>query len=223
MRWLPLIIVTVLLASCRQSEQAVSIQTPALSESDTGDSPNELRVHEIFVQLYPRDGYLHVKEYNITSLKDAGSLADQVSAMRAKIADLEYAESEYGFEHFDAKEESLFADRDFLTGEYHLKTDLTNLKELIDDSYSKILRRPVELTITEEYITLVFECGGIRVADNNSTGVFAKPGENLIRMSFPNGSRVYESVFTMVYDDAGSLSLKEIFGDDVHAEKAPDK
>ncbi len=223
MKWLPIIIVPILLASCQQSKQADSLQTRAPTESNIVASPNDVRVHEIFVQLFPRDGYLHVKEYNITSLKDPDSLADQVLDMRSKVSALAYSESEYGFEHFDAKEESFFEDRGLLTGEYHLKTDLTNLKELIDDSFSKILRRPVELTITDENITLVFGDQGIRVADNNSTGVFGNRDENLIRMSFPNGSRKYEAVFTMLYDDDESSTLIENFGDDVHAEKDPGK
>ncbi len=183
-------------------------------------SPNQFHAHEVYVQLYPRDGYLHVKEYNLGSVLPADSIPSQIARLKAKISALELSESEYAFEVFDAKEESLFMDRGFVTGEYHLKTDERNLKRLIADSFAKVLRRPVTLTINDTDRIIEFNSVGIRVADNNSTGVYANSDNTRTRMTFRNRQPMYESVFTIDRSD-NFVSLVKSFGDNVHAEKEP--
>ncbi len=191
------------------------------SQAPVAISPNQVRPREIYVQLYPRDGYLHIKEYHIESLLPPDAVADQLEAIRNRIAALEYSESEYRFELFDAKEESWFRDRGFITGQYHLKTDETNVLKLIDDSFAKILRRPVKVKITESEIILQFPANGVRVADNNATGVYLHRETNWNRVVFGNDERFYEAVFSL--DDSGdqTTSMIEYFPEDVHAEKDP--
>ena len=212
------IVTALLLASC--TSESPEPTPPVAMNPTVNSSPNQIPAHEVYVQLYPRDGYLHVKEYNLGSVLPADSIPSQIARLKAKISALELSESEYIFEVFDAKEESLFMDRGFVTGEYHLKTDERNLNRLIADSFAKVLRRPVTLTINDSGITIEFNNVGLRVADNNSTGVYANSDNTRTRMTFRNGQRMYESVFTFDRSD-NVVSLAESFGDNVHAEKEP--
>ena len=59
---------------------------------------------EIYVELYPREGYLHIKEYNIsTLLTKTEKIKKQVEYIKELIASTKYCKKRFGFKKFIAQ------------------------------------------------------------------------------------------------------------------------
>ena len=97
------------------------------------------------------------------------------------------------------------------------------MPNLINDSFAKLLRRPVTLKVNESEIILQFEATGLRVADNNAQGVFLHRETNWMRLVFPNGQRSLDAVFTFLHDgEDDAISLAPYFEEAVHGERNAD-
>jgi hypothetical protein len=189
-------------------------------KAESGSSPNGVVKQEIYVGLFPLDGYLHLKEYHIESEQPPpDEIANQVKRLRRQIEELNYAHSEYGFRLFRSQEESVRHDRGFLTGEYHLTTTERNLKKLVEDSFARVMRRPVDVVIDRKHVSFTFNARGLFV-DNQFSDSSSKKGDE-VTLAFKNGQtghEKYEIVFSYKHVPA-SVPFVEQFGPDVHAER----
>ena len=180
-------------------------------------SPNGIAPREVFIRLYPLDGYVFFREYMLsTPLNSDTEIKAQVAAIRDLVGKTEFARSEFGFKLFQLREERVYKDRGFLTAEHHITTDERNLKKLMEESFGRILRREVEVTITREDIGLHFDRTGLSsISSDTAKGAFTNKNDTRAIIFWRNGSEFYEAVFTYEWDDKRYKSLLPYFGGDL--------
>ncbi len=175
-------------------------EPPSASPDMYRASPEALTVSEYWLLLSPGDGNFIFREYDLqaVSMRAAGVSGSRVADL---VEEGRYLASEYGFERFQTMRSSVYPDRGFVTTAHLLMSPERQLDSLVDDSFARVLRRPVSVTISEGSVGLRFEAEGLRVASNNSQGVFGV-GEDLV-VCFRNGASRYEMVVTSVTPSAG--------------------
>lgn len=163
---------------------------------------------ETYVRLYPRDGYLQIKEYSLS----ATSSRTSTEKVKSLIANAKYCKKRFKFKQFTALEESMKHDRDFITGEYHLMTRDLNLVKMMEDCFGKILDRKVRVTIDESSIGLHYTGSDIQVRSNNAEGAYEKGDQRVI--FWKNGLQYFEVVFGETANKQYN-SIANSFGSDV--------
>lgn len=165
-----------------------------------GDAPPalvrslDLEAKETFVQFWPADGFLYIKECYLSTLKsDPAEIRRQVAHISDLVRSGNYIKARYGLQGFTPMEERIFHDRKFVTVECRLLTKERNLQKMMDSVYSSVLNRHVEITISKGEIGLYFDGPGIVVRGSNAKGVFGKDTRKSI--FWRNGERFYEAVF----------------------------
>lgn len=196
---------------------AGSGKMPAQAAGHEVDSPNGIAPREVYIRLYPRDGYVYFREYMVsTPLAADARIKAQVGRIHDLVGDTEFAQSEYGFRHFRLREEKFYEDRGFLTAEHHITTDERNLKKLMEDSFGKILRRDVKVTITETDIGLHFDRTGLAgISSDTAKSAFTNKKDSRAVIFWRNGVEFYEAVFTYEWDEKRYKSLLPHFGGDL--------
>ena len=156
----------------------------------------DLEAAETFVQLWPADGFLYMKEYYLSTLKsDPAEIHRQVAQIADLVRSANYAKARYGLQGFTPMEERIFHDREFVTVECRLLTKERNLRKIMDSVYSSVLNRPVEITVSKGEIGLHFDGPDvITVQGKDAKGVFVKDNRNAI--FWTNGARCYGAVFS---------------------------
>ncbi len=185
---------------------AVIIAIPCLA--DGLSKKLNIEAAEIYVCLYPGDGYLHIKEYRLSAVTRDTS----TEKIKSLIEDAKFCEKRFPFRHFTAMEESMKRDRGYITGEYHLMTRERSLVKMMEDSFGKILDRKVKVTINEDDIGLHFIGPDIQVRSNNANGVYGKEDQRVI--FWKNGLQYFEVVFGE-HTDQHFDSIAASFGADV--------
>jgi len=179
---------------------------------------NNIEAPEIYIQLYPADGYLHIKEYKISSLlDDPEKIKKQIDEIAESVKSATYCHRRFGFKQFIPIEERMFINQDIVTGEYHLLTKEKDLKKIMQDCFGVLLNRKVAVTIEDKAIGLHYEGDDIVVADNNALGVYGKGAMRVI--FWKNGDRYYEAVFRPKKEVETSKSIIEYFEADVESPK----
>jgi hypothetical protein len=154
----------------------------------------DVEAGETYVQLWPADGFLCIKEYHLSTLKsDPADIRRQVADISALVRSANYCKTRYRLNIFTPMEERIFHDQHFVTVECRLLTKERNLRALMDNVYSSLLNRHVEVTISDGEIGLYFDGPDIEVRGNNGKGAFAKDERRAI--FWRNGDRHYEMVF----------------------------
>jgi hypothetical protein len=154
----------------------------------------DVEAAETYVQLWPADGFLYIKEYHLSTLKsDPTDIRQQVAHISDLVRSTKYCKSRYGLADFTSMEERIFHDRDFITVECRLVTKEQNLHTLMNNAFSSVLNRNVKTIISEKEIGLHFDGPDVAVRTNNAEGVFAKEDSRVI--FWQNGDRFYEAVF----------------------------
>lgn len=162
---------------------------------------------EIYVRVHPRDGYLQIREYALSTTAPAFSPEE----IKTLVRHAGYCRLRFAFEHFTAMEESLKRESTGITGDYNLLTRERNVVVMLKDCFSRILARSVRVTVDERHVGVWFEGDDIVVRTNNAEGVYGKGRERVI--FWKNGSPYYE----VVLGEAASSDAKSIaavFGDD---------
>lgn len=196
---------------------AGSGRMPAQAAGHEADSPNGIAPREVYIRLYPLDGYVYFREYIVsTPLAADARIKAQVGRIRDLVGNTEFARSEYDFRHFRLRQEKLYEDRGFLTAEHHITTDERNLKKLMEDSFGRILRRDVEVTINKTDIGLHFDRTGLAsISSPTAKGAFTRKEDSRAVIFWRNGVDFYEAVFTYEWDEKRYKSLLPYFGGDL--------
>lgn len=180
-------------------------------------SPSGIAPREIYIRLYPLDGYVYFREYMIsTPLTVDAEIRAQVGHIRDLVGETRFAQAEYGFRLFRLREERFYEDRGFLTAEHHITTDEANLQRMLEDSFGRILRRDVEITITDTDIGLHFDRTGLAaISSDTAEGAFTNRNDSRAVIFWRNGSEFYEAVFTYEWDEGRYQPLLPHFGGDL--------
>ena len=175
----------------------------------------DVKAAEIYVRLYPGDGYLLVKEYKVsTLLSSRQDIEGQIKEIKELVSKAGYAKERFGCEEFVAVEERMYKDGGVIMGEYHLLTKEKNVRKMVEGCFEKIVNKDVVMKTEEENISMFFDSGDdFVVVSDNSLGVYKK--NSLSAVLWKNGARSYEVVFTFERKDAPFKSVFEYFGEDV--------
>lgn len=189
-----LVLATLFLLGCAREKAApVDSSRNATTTPEVADNL-DLEAGELYVQLSPADGFLHIKEYLLSTRKsDATEIQSQVEKISELVRTARYSHTRFGLSAFTAMEESMSPDRDFITVECKLLTKERDLYKIMGNVYSGLLRRPVTITISKEDIGLHYEGPDIDVRTNNAQGVYRKDDRRII--FWRNGERHYQAVF----------------------------
>lgn len=156
----------------------------------------DLRVEspEIFVEINPATGYLHVKEYYLSTLEtDEGAVTTQLAGLSDLVARAAYCPSRFHLASFTPIEESLLRDRGAVTTECHLFTTETKVEKILEAAFGGVLDTRVSAAIGDGEIRLEFDGPDVQVRGNNAIGVYAKgPRRALV---WPAGAGKLEAVF----------------------------
>lgn len=183
-------------------EEVCENTTPSESVSEAAASPLGLLASEYWLLLNPSAGTFIFREYDLRAGPDSsGSVASTGREVARLVESGDYPVAEFGFQSFTTLRTSVYPERGFITSAHLLHTDERRLYSLIEDSFERVLRRPVSVTISDGSIGVRFRGTGLRVADNNSRGVFVN-GDDLV-VCFRNGASQYEMVVTQVGDTSG--------------------
>ena len=161
-------------------------------------SPLGLLSSEYWLVLSPASKSFIFREYNLRTGSDVALTGQRVMEL---VGQGQYPEAEFGFEHFEPLRSSVYPDRGFVTTDHLLHSEESNLLTLVNDSFARILRRPLSVTVSDQTIGVRFNGSGLRVAENNSLGVFAQ--EDDLVVCFRNGASSYEMVVAQVGDTSG--------------------
>jgi len=166
----------------------------------------DLVAEETFVQFWPADGFLWIKEYRVGTLKkQPAEIRDQISQIGELVRSANYSKSRYGWCRFVAMEERMYRDRTFVTIECRLVTRERNLVPMMEDVFSSILNRRVAVTIGEHEVGLQFRGIDVDVRSGNAE-TFAEADRRV--MFWRNGERFYEAVFAQT--DNAKTAAKSI-------------
>ena len=152
-----------------------------------------LTTGETYVELHPRDGFLYIKEYYLSTLNSENTRSKQAEEISSLIRSASYCKKRYGLSIFTSMEERVFRDRGFITVECRLLTRERNLIPLMESVYSSLLNRPVQITIVSTEIGLHYAGTDVQVRSHNSLGVVEKEDGRII--FWKNGISAFESVF----------------------------
>lgn len=125
---------------------------------------------EIFFRYYPSQGYVQIKEYNLSLISDA----DAMSELHDLVDEAIYCDTHFNFEFIESVEERIFADRDAVTAECNMFVRNDDVPTIMQDLLSGILDRPVGAGIREKELTVSFDGEDIQMAENNSEGMYGK-------------------------------------------------
>jgi hypothetical protein len=187
-----------------------------------GAPSSNLDTHETYVQLWPADGFLYIKDYYVSSKEnDPNTIRKQVSLLTKLVRDARYCKTRYGLELFSPMEERVFHDRDFVTIESRLLTKERNVIKQIENVFSSILNRKVVVKVSDQDVGLYFDGPDVSIRDNNSKGVFANGDHRAI--FWENGQKFYEIVLADTeWNAAAPKSIAPYLEEDVASpEKSP--
>ncbi len=108
---------------------------------------------ETYVELFPRDGYLHIIEYDLRPVAtDKNEIAKAIADVKSKISTASYSKAAFGFSTFVPVEERIYKDkRGIIIGEYNLVSKYEqDLPLTLQDSLAKILNRPIEPQLSQK-------------------------------------------------------------------------
>lgn len=157
-------------------------------------APLRVEAAETYVQLYPADGFLFIKEYYLSTLEqDSAAVASQASRIAGLVRTRRYCAARFAFTAFTAMEERLYRDRGFITVECRLLSRDRNAIRLATDAFGQVLARPVAVAIDEADVRVRYAGLDVVVRGNNAKAVLGNGDSTMV--VWRNGSRYYEVVF----------------------------
>lgn len=164
---------------------------------------------EIFFRYYPSQGYVQIKEYNLSLLSDT----DAMPEINALVAEATYCDTHFNFEFIESVEERIFKDRDAVTAECNMFVRNDDVPTIMQDLLSGILDRPVGAGFREKELTVSFDGEDIQLAENNSEGMYGKGKRRSI--FWKEDLDYFEAIISVVGWDAERRSLSTVMTQDL--------
>jgi hypothetical protein len=186
--------------------------------------PLRVEAGETFVSLSPATGFLFVREYYVSTLEtDPGRIAEQVADLARRVEGRRYCADRYGFAAFTSVEERMYRERGFLAVECTLRSRERNVRVLGEDAFTRVLNRPVRLTVEEDDVRLWFDGEDVQVRGNNARELLGRGTEQMV--VWENGTWSYDAVFGPAGRPKSSFrSLAPYVQRDVHSpEPSPEE
>ncbi len=180
-----------------------------LTQASGFASEEGVTAQEIFFRYYPTQGYVQIKEYNLSLT----SAVDPVDELTALISEANYCDTHFNFEFIESVEERIFRDRDVVTTECNMFVRNDDQPTIMQDLLSGILDRPVGAGIREQELTVSFDGADIQLADNNSEGMYGKGSRRSI--FWKEGLDYYEAIISIIGWDDNRTSVASVMRTDM--------
>jgi hypothetical protein len=156
--------------------------------------PLRVEAGETYVELWPADGFLFVREYYLSTPEtDSARIAAQAAGLAERVTGRRYCVDRFGFDLFTSMEERMYIDRGFVVVECRLLTRERGLRPLGDGAFGRVLGRPVRLSVEGDGIRLDFTGADVQVRGNNAREVIGRGEDQAV--IWRNGIRSYQVVF----------------------------
>jgi hypothetical protein len=185
---------------------ALACTTASARAADAGlNRTVDLEARELYIQFYPSDKLLTVREYGLsTLLTDAAAIEAQVVRLQQLVSSADYCKTRYGLTGFATGQEVLFATRrtDAGAGDNeaaaHVECVLVTATDMPDSmrtAFATLLGRDVTVSGTRQEITLEFGSADLTIGPNNALQSLFNRNTAQGRLVWRNGERFYEAVF----------------------------
>lgn len=165
---------------------------------------DNLKAQETFIRFDPSNQYLEIIEYNLlTKNTKSKKIKSDVSNLKSNIEKSTFAKNKFKFKYFYPLEEKVTNEGSYIKGSYYLYTQEKNIYKLMEDVFSNILDRKVDIEITKKNINMILKATGYTFSTNNAEGIYGKDEKALI--SWRNGTPTFELVFSINPSSMSSL------------------
>ncbi len=147
---------------------------------------------EIFVGYYISDAYANVIEYDVCHDNNSTDISNDIQTLINTVKNADYTKNKYSYKYFQAAEESISNEGKFVKINLDLLTNQNPSLEVIQDLFSKTLKREVSVKIENDKINMYFDATGIEIRSTNSE---AYQKDSTIMLSWSNQLSKMELVF----------------------------
>lgn len=148
------------------------------------------RFQQVEISYYPGDNYLQVCEYNILHQKGSGDIENDFREFCELAEKAQAAGKRFGLKDFNSAEEKVMNMGQYVNARYDLISVKNSSLKQIEDIFSKILERNVNVEFKDNHIVIIFEGQGVEILDSNAEHVFQKG--NICSLEWSNRIRVME-------------------------------
>lgn len=158
---------------------------------------------ETAIDYFPTSNYVCINEYNLFYTEKNSSIEKDIESIKDLIKSAKYSEEKFGINDFYAVEESLSNEGKYARGKYDLITSEKASFKMIEDIFSKVLRRTVTVSTDGTYINVSFDGTGIKVRQWDAEKAYANGNE--IILQWPNHLSRMELVFATDITNSQSI------------------
>lgn len=125
--------------------------------------------------------FVCINEYNLLYAGNKSSIGKDMESIKELIQSAKYSEEKFGINDFFAVEESLSNNRTYLRGKYDLITSENASFELIEEIFSKVLKRKVSVYSDGTYINVSFDGSGIKIRSYDAEIAYSKGNQIIMK------------------------------------------
>ena len=138
---------------------------------------------ETAIDYFPASNYVCINEYNLLYAGNKSSIGKDMENIKELIQSAKYSEEKFGINDFFAVEESLSNNRKYLRGKYDLLTSENATFEMIEEIFSKVLKRKVSVFSDGTYINVTFDGSGIKIRSYDAEIAYSKGNQIIMKWS----------------------------------------
>lgn len=158
---------------------------------------------ETAIDYFPTSNYVCINEYNLFYTESPTSIEKDVERIKDLIKAAKYSEEKFGINDFYAAEESLSNEGKYARGKYDLITSEKTSFKMIEDIFSKVLKRTVTVSSDGTHIIVSFDGTGIKVRQWDAEKAYTNGNE--IILQWPNHLSRMELVFATDITNSQSI------------------
>ena len=173
--------------------------TMAAEPTSAQDLISALEAQEIYVEFYPRDMMVKIREYGIsTTLAPEVDVNKQADLIAQLVAAADYCEQRFAIPGYLAGQEVLFATDSPRGVAVHVECVLVTADaapQAMEAVYTSVLRRPVTISEERREVRLAFATPDLEVGPNNAEQLLGRNENKEAMLIWRARERTFEAVF----------------------------
>ena len=158
---------------------------------------------EIYIGYYFSDNYANVIEYDVLYDINQNNIKEDTTSLIESIKKAEYSQNKYSYKYFNSAEEYISNEGKFAKINLDLITYEKPTLEIMEDLFSKTLKRKVSIKVENNKINMYFDGAGIQIRSNNTENAYQRG--NQIILSWPTRLSKMELVFGLENQNSESI------------------
>lgn len=146
---------------------------------------------ETAIDYFPTSNYVCINEYNLVYTEN--SIETDIKSVKNLIHSAKYSQEKFAIKNFFTVEESLTNEGKYIRGKYDLITSENPSFKMMEEIFSKVLKRKVTVSSDGNYINVSFDGTGINIRSFDAENGYSKGKEILLQ--WPNHLSRMEIVF----------------------------